>query len=604
VLPSFFLMLFLLPVLLPLGLYLPGLFFARYFRLPIPYFCAFPLSLVLLFHSIFWLGILHVPLTLWTVLPIPLVVTLVFAGLPRWRPQPDRPGSQPAALVPLDRILLLSPIIPAAALFLRSAISPLIGFDTPFRWDFLGRKILELRSFSFYPPLTPADYRIYFYPDGIPPMISFTHWWMYASAGQYLPVLIALFVTAQFVCTLVFTRYAAESLFGPRAGLLAAATLAASPLFLRSVLLGQETGLTALAIAAMLCFLVAQSPDLPRLFAAGLAAALCALSREYGWIALVCGVIVLIWRRAPHKHLVVFCSTAFAAAIPWYLRNWMLTGNPVYSLSVDGFPVNPIHAAIMQQYQSILGLSRWTSETWTSLIWLLLTYAAFQIFAGIPGGLVRFRERGYLLVMAVILSAVWVQSVGYTSGGPVISTRVLSPMVVVLSIAAAGLLAAQTARASRYPAILAAIVLVQLWTAAHAAFFPTPPGDVPNAQWTQRAFQPMSPPTEFQAADGFAAQIPHGTRVLTDSAYFHAALQAKGIDVVPVWSPEVRFIFTDTPDDAERRLRELKIESVAYYPSSINTLYLDKASPFYHALPHRWRPRAQVPGIIYLVGPA
>src|SRR5689334_12565092 len=147
-------MLFLLPVLLPLGLYLPGLFFARYFRLPIPYFCAFPLSLVLLFHSIFWLGILHVPLTLWTVLPIPLVVTLVFAGLPRWRPQPDRAGSQPAALVPLDRILLLSPIVPAAALFLRSAISPLIGFDTPFRWDFLGRKILELRSFSFYPPLT------------------------------------------------------------------------------------------------------------------------------------------------------------------------------------------------------------------------------------------------------------------------------------------------------------------------------------------------------------------------------------------------------------------------------------------------------------------
>jgi hypothetical protein len=207
-------------------------------------------------------------------------------------------------------------------------------------------------------------------------------------------------------------------------------------------------------------------------------------------------------------------------------------------------------------------------------------------------------------VIAVILSAVWIQSVGYTSGGAVISTRVLSPMVVVLSITAAALLAKWSEGAApRFTAAVVAIILLQLWTAAHGALYPTPPGDIPVGEWSSHAFQDVAPETEFQVADRFAAAVPSGTRILTDSAQLHAALQAKGIDVVPVWSPEVRFIFSDTPDDAERRLRELHIESVAYYPRSINTIYLDRASPFYKALPHRWRPRAQVPGSIYLVGP-
>jgi hypothetical protein len=602
-------MLLLLPVLLPLGLYLPGFLFARYTRQPIPWATAFPLSLVLLFHAVFWLGILHVPLTLWTVLPIPLAVAAIFGFLLR-RNAPEAAKSGSAKHIPTrnlwDRILLFATAIPVIALFARSAVSPLIGFDTRFRWDFLARKILTLGNFSFYPPLTPADFRTYFYVDGIPPMVSFTHWWMYVSAGQYMPILIALFVTVQYVCTLAFTHRAAKALYGSRAGLLAAAVLAASPLFFRSVVLGQETGLTALSIAAMLCFLLTatEANAVAAMISAGLAAALCALSREYGWIALVCGVIVLFWRRESRKHIAMFAAAALAAALPWYVRSAILTGNPMYSLSLDGFPVNPIHAAIMEQYKSILGLHLWTSATWSALAWLLVTYAAFQILAGIPGGLARFRERGYLLVIAVILSAVWIQSVGYTSGGAVISTRVLSPMVVVLSITAAGLLAPWTERRPRYIAIVAGIIVLQLWTAAHGALYPTPPGDIPVGAWSRNVFQDVAPETEFQVADRFAAAVPHGTRVLTDSAHLHAALQEKGIDVVPVWSPEVRFIFSDNPDDAERHLRDLHIETVAYYPRSINTLYLDRASPFYKALPRRWRPRAQVAGSIYLVGPA
>jgi hypothetical protein len=594
-------MLLLLPFLLVLGLFLPGFFFAKCVRLPASWAAGFPFSLVVLFHIVFWLGIFHVPITLWTVLPGLLGVSAVVGWLAR--------HNQPAPLKPRsfgkwDRILLISSGVVGLALVARSAVSPLIGFDTRFRWDFLAQKILALGRFDFYPPLTPADFRTYFYVDGIPPMVSFAHWWMYTSAGQYLPVLICLFVTAQFVCTLAFTWRTASELFSPRAGVLAAAVLAASPLFFRSVVLGQETGLTAVSIAAMICYIVtAEAGGISAMVAAGVAAGLCALSREYGWIALFCGMIALVWRRQTARQMIAFAATAIAVGAPWYIRNWMIAGNPVYSLSLDGFTVNPIHAGILRQYNAVLGLPQWNATTWASLAWLLLTYATFQILAGIPGGLSQFRKNGYLLAIAVLLSAVWIQSAGYTSGGVVISTRVLSPMMVVLSITGAGLLTSLVRNERWYPVIATGIILCQFWTIAHGALYPANPADVPVGEWAQKAFHEVPPETEFQIGDRLAASLPAGSRILTDSAHLHAALVGKGIDVVPVWSPEVRFIFTASPEESERKLKELRIESVAYYPRSLNTLYLNSASPFYAALPHRWHVRAQVPGSFYIVGP-
>src|ERR1035437_5172170 len=269
-----------------------------------------------------------------------------------------------------------------------------MGGDMLFRWDFLAQRLLALGRFDFYPPLTPADFRTYFFVDGIPPMVSFTHWWWYASAGRYLPPLICVFVAGQFACTLAFTYGAASAVFSRRAGVLAAAMLAASPLYFRSVVLGQETGLTALGIAATLYFVVTarQANDVPAMVSAGLAAALCALSREYGWIALIAGVIALLWRRQPLKQVFVFGAVAIAAAAPWYARNWVLSGNPFYSLRFGNFAVNPIHDSILQYYSASLGVQHWTSGTWASVLLLLLLFAMFQVLAGIPAGF-RSEER-------------------------------------------------------------------------------------------------------------------------------------------------------------------------------------------------------------------
>src|SRR5262249_33150833 len=144
-----------------------------------------------------------IPITVWTVLTCLVVVSAATAWLAG---QPSSASDKTSSIAPWWRdVLAASTAVVGVTLLIRSGVSPLIGYDAAFRWDFLGRRILALKSFAFYPPLLPADFHDYFALDGIPPLVSFTHWWMYASAGRYLPILISLFVTAQFAATLAFT---------------------------------------------------------------------------------------------------------------------------------------------------------------------------------------------------------------------------------------------------------------------------------------------------------------------------------------------------------------------------------------------------------------
>src|SRR5215471_18113927 len=76
-------MLLILPVFLLIGLFLPGFFITRCLRRALWLPSAFAISLLVLFHSIFWLGVLHIPITLWTVLPVLLAASGVAAWLQR-----------------------------------------------------------------------------------------------------------------------------------------------------------------------------------------------------------------------------------------------------------------------------------------------------------------------------------------------------------------------------------------------------------------------------------------------------------------------------------------------------------------------------------------
>jgi len=106
-------------------------------------------------------------------------------------------------------------------------------------------------------------------------------------------------------------------------------------------------------------------------------------------------------------------------------------------LRFGGFAVNPIHDRILHYYSASLGVFHWTAADWAGILLVLVLYATLQVLAGIPGGFLRFRQHGYLIVIALMLAAVWMQSAGFTSGGAEASTRVLSPAMVVLSITGA-----------------------------------------------------------------------------------------------------------------------------------------------------------------------
>jgi hypothetical protein len=341
----------------------------------------------------------------------------------------------------------------------------------------------------------------------------------------------------------------------------------------------------------MLYFIVSarERDDVPAMVSAGLAAALCALSREYGWIALVAGVIVLAWRRRPLKDGFVFAAVATAAAAPWYVRDWIRTGNPLYSLRFVAFTVNPIHDAILQFYKASLGVQLWTASNWISVFLLVLSLAFFQILAGVPGAIRYFRRHGYLMVIAILLTGLWIMSVGYTSGGAEISLRVLSPALVVLSIAAAGALEQLMLRARWRTVVTVAIVALQLWTAAEGMLFPTSPLSLPLSEWVANAFPTVAAPAEFQLHDQLVQILPRGYRVLSDSAYLHASLLDAGIEVVPVWSPDVRFLFSSPPEESDRLLAALHIGSVVWSPRTLNATYLVSASPFYASVTQRWR---------------
>jgi hypothetical protein len=208
-----------------------------------------------------------------------------------------------------------------------------------------------------------------------------------------------------------------------------------------------------------------------------------------------------------------------------------------------------------------------------------------------------------LIAIALLLVAVWIQAAGYTSGGVENSIRVLSPATVILSILGAGALQPWVERAGVLNLAVTAIILCQVWTAAHGVFYPSDPLSVPMSQWRESAFQAVPAPIEFQLREPLANSLRTGSRIVSDNAYLHAALIEKGIEVVPVWSPEVRFLFSAPAQEAAERLEALGISGVGYYPQSLNTTYLKSASPFYASLPQLWRARAEAAGVFTLYAP-
>ncbi|HET6266574.1 MAG TPA: hypothetical protein VFG11_02570 [Acidobacteriota bacterium] len=492
-----------------------------------------------------------------------------------------------------NRWLLVLGVLVSALFVARAFLSPLQGYDTYFRWNFLATQILQHGNFAFYPPLTPEDFRQYFYVDSIPPMVQFSYWWLYASFGRAAESLTGIFVSIQFFLLLAVTFRMTYAVGNSRSATFATAALLASPLFFWSVFLGQETGLTALSLSSCLFFIASDKQKCAsRVILAAMAASVGALSREYGCAFIFCGLIALLWLRFSPKHVLLFLLVSFLIVAPWYLRTWVLTGNPVYSLPIGHlFPVNPVHVGILEVSNSVQGFATDTFIKFTWLIKLFLQYSPLQFVLGILMVPFVLKRAPYLWLCCLIVILIWIYNAGIAAGGYFWSLRVLSPAIVLLSVAI-GLGLDQLAAAKKEIATLFSVLIGIAMCSAICKdlTIPITQGWIPSSQWFNRAFTPNR---QFSAMFDILgpALSPLKTRILSDDAYAHAGLLKYGIEVVPVWSPEVGFIFdpANSPQQVRNRLNQIGISAVEYDPKGLSSLYLSRASFFAEDI-RNWRP--------------
>lgn len=568
------------------GLILPGIMLARTLRVEHPWAIAFPLSALFLVETIILFSLTGIPIRLSTMSGALVVWVLLCQIISRRRTSdPIRPctgeDSNPPVYL-LTAILVFSCSL-LMAMLLRTTLFPLCGPDTMFRWEGLALALLQQQSLDFYPPVSAGDYAIYLYPDGIPPLVASVYWWIYAVIGLPMKQATSISVVLQLAATMALTFYGTRHAFGSRAAWYTLLVIGTSPLLIAGFAIGQETGFTALSVAGQLCFAWAavRNPKRSTVIVAALFAVLGALTRDYGPALALAGCSVLLWHRDTRRFLPLFILTVTLLAAPWYLRSWVLTGNPFFSHRIPGFNVNGVHAAIMDHYQALYAFATFSPERWLMLVKQLMTGGFLALGIGLPYALVRWRELTPLVITALLVILLWLYSVGQTAGGVVYSTRVLTPAILVMAIAAGVALSRldRTRKSGEGRSFLVygtrillillcgyTLVSMAIYPSRSQYFFTVPTGTVIGS-FQQRMVDNLE-----------ATKVPP-TGVLTDMTFL-AEIMKRTSRFRPVmhWNPEVQFIFEQNLDTQEihRRLVENNIKLILVDYKSPNNQFLSK----------------------------
>lgn len=472
------------------------------------------------------------------------------------------------------------------AIAYRLVVQPLTGYDTTFRWDFLARQIVAKGGLAFYPPVTDAGFLQYGWPESIPPLVSLLYAWAYFGAGVTGPWLTA--IVGLLVAGLVFLlvgKLAARA-GGITAGMIACGLLATSALHTWAVSMGQETGILTLGVLGFVWAIGRDSDDGIDWWLAGLAGGVTALARDYGAAALVAGAAALLAMRRPWREVAGFSAVGLAVILPWYARTWVLTGNPFYNHNLLGlFPVNPIHGELMALYPRYLGWNGHMSARLQDLLTQLWPMGPLLLLVGMAGMVRAGRRLAGVRLMAGIWVGLWVWSVGYTMGGFQYSLRVLSPTLALLAVAG-GVWLARRGEAFHRRAWYAGLVLLAAEASLRSVLMLHAPTEFPIRLWGSIG-------ASFSASRGGtsedrAARLVGRHRVLVGSAYLHALLTQRGIQAVPLWSPEVRFLFAGEIEmaDALHRLGQEDIRFVVLTPAPDQKLLLGRYR-FFREL-HPW----------------
>lgn len=577
---------------------LPGWMLARRLGAPAPLLAGFLGSAAILFNLVLLLDAVHLPLHAGTVGIGLGLATLAFRRRPAAKdiasPASARPG---ARLTRTDWFWLFPAVLALGSIAVRTVVDPLSGYDNGFRWDYLARLFLAQQSMISYPPITATHFEYYGWCDGIPPLAPLLNFWIYAVTGSIAPALVALRIIGETLLlgTVVF-RYS-RLLWGANSGGPAVAALSASALAIWSLAMSQETGLTAVSLVAMLYFLELhqQEPRPSLLFWAGLAAAVGALARDYALAYPLLGLGVLLARRQPLRRIAIFAVTAAVVAAPWYVRNWIRTGNPLYPHTLGGlFPGNPVHDEFMRYIAEYWSLT--APQNTSSVVPLYLTVLAGALLALGGGGVARAGWRAAGPVAGIVLiSALWLWSVSQVAAGWVYSARILLPALALAAVLAGWI---GTLRRSWRVTALLVLSLAGADAARRAWLLPGFPLERPGwsfAPWRE-ARAVIDSITAVNPTWKILAREAAGRKVVVDHPSHHALLTMNEGNAVPFFSPALASTFGNfrSLEVSLEQMRAARIRFVTLSWNSILTQRMIQSHPFWSEFCRRYEPNARV----------
>jgi hypothetical protein len=476
----------------------------------------------------------------------------------------------------VEYLWLVPPALALLSIVARTLAEPLSGNDNLFRWDYLARLILTRHSLGGYPPIRAEDFDTYPWCDGIPPLVPFLNFLIYSVAGDADPRLISIRAASEFLLLAILTFRFARDLWGKGAGWPSLAVLGSCALFIWGLLIEQETGLTAVALLAMVYFIERAAsedePPGPSALWAGVAAGVGALSREYGLYFVILGALLLLARRRG-RLIAWFLVPAVSVAAPWYIRNWIITGNPVYPAMGRIFPTNPVHVELMRDIADYWGFR--TAPVSLGTVPLVLLAVAGSV--GILGlaGLVRARFRCLGIFAGVVLTAsLWIWSMPETAGGWNYSMRVLLPALALGAVLAGWI---GTTRGAVRTVLALLLALLSVDSARRAWMLPdfpfSTPWTVSFSEWRERRAE-----IDRRPRDNIwevLVKVSNGGFIAVDSPNLHVWITSLGGRAIPFTSP--RFSAALDPSlSVDESIRRLRLAHVRFITFSVRNPVVDR----------------------------
>jgi hypothetical protein len=580
------------------GLFLPGWLCCRLLRLPANAGWSFVLSLPLLLNTLLACNALGIPLAAGAgclLVGSAALTALLLLRDRRQQPAPAASGLQgpfrfgdlmPTGL--LARLCALAALMAALAVLTKLILLPLSGWDHAFRWDYLGLLMDRFQRLDFYPVHRPSDHGLYPWCDGIPPMVSCLQYLSYLAWPEPQKWMGTPHIVLQMLLLFWLTAKLARQLAGPSAQWPAVALLCTSALSLWVFSIGQETILTAIGLVGLVVALGSEElAPRQRWILAGVCAGLGALAREYGLAWIFAGLFGLWLRgevRAGARH---FLAAALLACSAWYLRNWALTGNPLFPHRLGGlFPGSPV-------YDEILDFVYDYTAPWVDprtflhhLLEALPSYVLPFLAAALAlPRLLRERRHTRLVCGTILLTVIlWLVSVSKTAGGWGYSMRVLQPASALAAALGGAWLAGL---AGRWRTIAGAVLVAAcVFAGVHSWQLPinqTPKlSDYLSLRWTRShlAFAGFFDNDDWKRLIAFAGNA----TFLADDPTIHAALLKQGGQVTSLFNPDLQFLFDEHRTYEEQR-RLLLAQGIRFVINSEGNSLSEARAKLHHFFP-------------------